>query len=195
LQNGKVFMEDNINKTVDTYLSWGQKQLGERTWDASKKPAIHDMLEIQHVVLKNIQDNIAVNFDVKDNIYIEIVYTVLKKSYCYQVHFYLRNQEGVRVFVAIDNKFSLYAETPQEEGTYKEVCVIPKNLLNEGMYFLEALICTCPTNKDYFVTLPDVLSFQITDDMSQEGVRGNWFREWPESMIRYNFNWNIQKIS
>lgn len=192
LEHGCLKMQGSANKVVESYLSMGIEQLGKRIWPAQEAPKIKDLLCINSLGLSKHDQEIHTIFDVKESINIAVNYEVFKASFSFQVHFYVKNQNGATVFVAMDNLHNPYTKTPTPVGIYTEICKIPANFLNEGVYYVEILICTNPTGPHY-VTYPDALSFSVTDDMSSEGVRGDWFREWPNSIIRTPFEWSIIK--
>ncbi len=193
LQNGTSTMEGEINPVVDKYLTLGQKILGEVIWNENEKPAISNLLKMLSVKSFNYKNEITTQFDVKESIQLQLNYEVLEQSYCFQVHFYVKNQEGLTVFVTMDNLVSPYITNSQPKGNYQATCTIPANLLNEGAYFIEPLICTCPTTHNN-ISVTDALSFQINDNMLPEGTRGNWLREWPTAIIRPTFEWKSVKI-
>jgi hypothetical protein len=133
-------------------------------------------------------------FDIKEPITVEVEYWVLKAKYSLNVHLYFSNETGQTIFVSMDNLDSPYRNSIQPEGLYRAKCVIPASLLNEGTIRIEYLICTHPTSQ-YFVTVPDAVSFQLTDDKTSTGVRGNWAREWPVSIIRPRLYWVVEQVS
>ena len=191
LEHGCLKMKGGANKVVEKYLSMGIEQQGKRVWDnAADAPKIKDLLLVHSLSLQKQNQEIDTVFDVKEEINIAVQYEVFKQSFSFQVHFYIKNQNGVTVFVAMDNLHNPYTKEPTPVGRYTEICKIPKDFLNEGVYYVEILICTNPTGPNY-VTYPDALSFSVTDDMSPTGVRGDWFREWPSSIIRTSFEWQI----
>ena len=193
LENGTPTIAGDINVVVDRYLTLGQKILGEVVWSEKEKPSINNLLKMLSVRCLNSHNEITTQFDVKESIQLQINYEVLKQSYCFQAHFYVKNQEGLTVFVTMDNLVSSYITNPQPEGVYQATCIIPADLLNEGTYFIEPLICTCPTSSDN-ISITDALSFQVNDDMLPKGTRGNWLREWPTSIIRPKLEWELAKI-
>lgn len=192
LEHGCLKMKGSANKVVDEYLAMGMEQQGQRMWSVDTAPRIKDLLRLESLKLLDKTDEIATTFDVKEEINIVVDYEVFKASFSFQVHFYVKNQNGVVVFVAMDNLSNPYAKEPTPQGKFTEICKIPANFLNEGIYYVEVLVCTNPTGTNY-VTYPDALSFSVVDDMGSAGVRGDWFREWPDAVVRPAFEWKIIK--
>ncbi len=191
LKKGLLVLDDTTNKVVDEYMVSENAQKGIVVFENDDTSSFLD----GKVFLKKIQltDKFGKNktsFDVKESFFIDLELEVLKEKYSISVHFYLKNQTGTQVMVAMDNNYSPYKQNPISAGTHRYKLKIPENFLNEGNYFVEAVICTNPTTQ-YYIAKSDCLYFTLTDDMSELGVRGDWQREWPDAVIRYNFEWEI----
>ncbi len=193
LKNGNLIENGLANKIVDSYLFEGIENKAIRTF-ASKQVAIEDLCELQEIkLLKNLQ--LATTFDVTETIAIEVKYAILKPSYCFTVHLYIKNSLGEIVFVSMDNKYTPFINNPQQIGTYSETLFIEKNFLNEGNYSIEVLICPFPTTVDSKnCTYDNALTFSVTDKNLPEGSRGNWIREWPNAHVRPNFKWEVKQL-
>lgn len=196
LENGQMAMFQNINPVVDRYLTAGMKVIGERVFeDAGEEYKIKDLLEFKAVRSMNSRSDVKTTFDVKDDIAVEIEYEVLKEQYSFSVHYYVRNESGEVIFVAMDNKYSPYNNTPNPKGVYREKCIMKGNFFNEGNYSIDVLICVFPTTIDgLFNVVKSAICFNVTDDMSPDGVRGSWYREWPNSIIRPDMKWLVEKV-
>jgi len=196
LENGQMAMYDSINPVVDRYLTSGMKVLGEKIFkDVGEEYKIKDFLNFIAIRAIDSNQKIKTAFDVKEGIGIEIEYEVFKEEYSFSVHFYVRNEAGDVIFVAMDNKYSPYNTKPNPKGMYKEKCIIYGNFLNEGNYSVDALICVFPTKVEgLFNVVNSAISFSVTDDMSPEGVRGSWYREWPGSIVRPELKWEVTKL-
>lgn len=195
LKNGKVKEFGKINPIVEGYLYEGLENKSIRVFKEGELE-IEGYCSVMSVKIYNQSKEDTTNFDVLDDVYIEMNYKVLKSKYTYTVHFYIKNSTGDTLFVTMDNKYSPYIHNPQQPGVYKEVLKIEKNFLNEGNYSIEALVCTFPTVVEgKHCTLDNALSFSVGDINSELGARGSWDREWPNSLVRPDFKWEIQKIS
>ncbi len=132
----------------------------------------------------------SARFDVKSPILIEVEWDVLAAKFALSVHLYLRHESGVTVFCSMDNLDSPWRNKIAPQGRYRGHCLIPPHFLNEGMFTIEYLICTSPTTSEY-CTFPDAVTFYVIDDMRNEGVRGQWAREWPMSIMRPRLQWTF----
>jgi len=194
LEKGHIIFDDTVANTVHCYLNDGIAQEGMRVWCMDEAPALDDAVKLLSIRVIDGSGSPKTNFSVKEPIIVEVEYLVLKEKYSLNVHLYFSNETGDTLFVSMNNLDSPYRDSIQPEGLYRERCMIPANFLNEGTIRIEYLICTRPTSQ-YFVTIPDAISFQVTDDRSASGVRGNWVRDWPASMLRPRLDWYVKRIN
>lgn len=191
LRNGNLVSDGLTNSVVDEYMFSENAQKGSVFFSSDDKTSyLDDCVFLKHIQLTDSLGNNKTSFDVKDSFNLEIEMQVLKQKYPISVHFYLKNQMGMQVLVAMDNKHSPYTKVPIPVGVHKFKLKMPSNFFNEGNYFVEAVVCTNPTTR-FYISKTDCLYFTLTDDMSENGVRGDWKREWPDSIVRYNFDWEI----
>lgn len=195
LANGTMIESGSPAKIIDKYLFEGMDKKGERIL-SKRSVFIPNAVEMQVLRVLNNKKEISTEFDVTEDIYLQMEYEVSEMKMSYAVHFYLKNNSGETVFVAMDNKYSPYNSKPNPVGKYQEVVCIPKNFLNEGTYYVEALICPHPTTVDsIYCTLDFALSFHVYDKQDPNGSRGTWIREWPNSIVRPDLKWEVARIS
>ncbi len=189
---GKILMDDAVPVVVNHYLSAGEHQPGEACWDENKAPLMAEYARIRAVRIRGADGRLKTRFDVKEPVFLEMEYDVMKEKFPLNVHFYLKDDRGNTLMVAMDNNHTPYKRgIPNKAGKYTECCRLAPDMFNEGSITVTALICTNPTGI-YNVIQNDVVSFMMTDDMQQGGVRGDWVREWPDSLFRPVTSWEIK---
>lgn len=194
LKNGTVKDFGKIQEVTESYLFEGLENKSIRKFK-DNEVSIDDFCSMLSLSIYNQNNENVTEFDVTDDINIQIEYKVSIPKYTFTVHFYVKNSSGDVLFVGMDNKYSPYINNPQASGIYRENIKINKNFLNEGNYSVQALICTFPTLvESKFCVIDNALSFSVLDKNSEEGARGSWNREWPNSLVRPDFSWEIKKI-
>lgn len=194
LEEGCVSVDDTAAVAVNAYLGLGIDKSGERRWDLENAPTLDDAVRLRAIRTVDLNGETRSVFDVKEAINVEVEYDVLRARYSLNVHLYFQNETGQTLFVAMDNTDSPWCDKVQPTGSYRATCRVPKDFLNEGTIRIEYLICTRPTSQ-YFVTVPDAVAFQVTDDRSPEGSRSIWSRDWPASMVRPRIKWTVEGIT
>ncbi len=195
LEEGRIQKDGSISETISHYLRTGLEQQGERIFDSVRmRPGFNDgTVLLERIRAVGADGKMRSEFDVKETITVEVEYRVVKRQHVLNVHLYFRDEGGETIFVSMDNLDSPFQDEPPAEGLYRARCVVPANLLNEGTVRVEYLICTRPTSVTY-VTFPDAISINMTDDMEESGVRGNWIREWPAAIVRPRLNWTVERV-
>lgn len=189
LENGRLVEDGLPQPVVESYFSRSMVIVAERVWGESDAPTSPERdFRLRAARALNSLGQIVTKFDVKEPIDIELEWDVLSERFALMVQVYLRHESGVCLLVSMDNLDSPWTHKKAPVGHHKARCSIPPNLLNEGMFTVEFLICTSPTTTEY-VTYPDAVIFYVLDDMRNEGVRGSWGREWPSSIIRPRLQW------
>lgn len=190
MENGRLVEDGMPQQIVESYLSRGMFINAERIWDAANAPTSEERsFRLRAIRMLDRQMNMRTRFDVKEPILIEMEWDVLNPRYALNVHIYLRHESGVTLFCSMDNLSSPWRNKIAPIGKYKAHCLIPPELLNEGMFTIEYLICTSPTTTEY-ATAPEAVTFYVIDDMVPGlGLRGSWAREWPPSALRPRLEW------
>jgi lipopolysaccharide transport system ATP-binding protein len=195
LNQGTVLQDGPALATISQYLAMGLARSGERVWERLEEaPGFEGVVKLHAIRALGPEGAVRSVFDVTEPITIEVEYIVLHDRYSLNVHLYFQNDSGQTIFVAMDNLDSPWKDSVHPRGHVKGRCHVPANFLNEGNIRVEYLICTRPTTQHY-VTVPDALSFHVTDDRKPEGVRGNWTRDWPQAAVRPRTEWHFETVS
>jgi lipopolysaccharide transport system ATP-binding protein len=195
LKNGMVKNYGKIQTVTEAYLFEGLQSRSQRLF-SSHEVSIDSYCELRSIKIFNQHNLYQTEYDVTDEVNVEVCYSVIQQKYTFTVHLYIKNSNGDVLFVGMDNKYSPYINNAQPAGNYKETLRIDKNFFNEGNYSIQVLICTFPTLvESKFCTYDNALSFSITDSNSDQGARGSWNREWPNSIVRPDFKWKIDKLN
>jgi lipopolysaccharide transport system ATP-binding protein len=143
-------------------------------------------------MLTDINGNHKTHFDVKEPIVVHMEWGVLIEKYELDVHISLRHETGVAVFTSMDNLDSPWHDRIAPVGRYRVQCVIPPHFLNDGVFMIDFVI-SARKNPVECLSVVDVVTFRVVDDMKNEGVRGDWDRPWPSSILRPFIGWTFSK--
>jgi len=192
LSNGRVAEDGDVNEVTNKYMSFGLNKAGERTWTEENAPG-DDVVRLKHVRLLDGENNVKDEFSINEPVSVEVEYRVLKDGFPLNTMCYFIDEMGMTKFISIDNLDSPWKDTSRPSGLYRCVCRVPRDLLNEGTIRIHVLVITSPYN--LHAADHDVLTFKVTDDMDTKGVRGNYPREWPQSVVRPRLHWDVERIS
>lgn len=167
----------------------------ESSWrhDLKNAPNFGEYIRVLSCKSLNDATNVKAEYTVNENIHIEIEFEVIIKKFPLNVQIFVTTFSGIGVFCSIDNNAFQHADEVREVGVYTQRMTIPKELLNNGLYYLSAKI-TSPIDFSLEINLPNCLIIKIIDDKLPMGVRGNWRRDWPEVILRPQLEWEMNHI-
>jgi lipopolysaccharide transport system ATP-binding protein len=189
LDKGKVIVDDSVDEAVSKYLSnnVADNMLCRRWEDEAVAP--HNSSS----VIKSIRvcDDSGMNLgsvytDTPFNI--EIEYIVKQEGVSVGFTAILYNNEGTCVFSSISNLEKEWYGKAMPTGTFKSVCKIPKNFLNNGSYLLT--INQFAYNYSDLVSSPEVLKIEVLDGLA---VRGD-YKFGFGGVVRPMLTWETEKI-
>jgi lipopolysaccharide transport system ATP-binding protein len=172
LENGKIVSDGPSDKIVHYYLKSGTGTMAVREWHEQDNSPGNDAVRLRAVRILDHNGKIADTVDIRRSVGIEMEYEVLKPD-CFMLPFFnFHNEEGIRVFSAVDLDAD-WRGKKRLEGRYKSKAWIPGNLLSEGMLFVTASMKTTAQNYWYFYE-PEVVSFQVIDSLDGDSARGDY---------------------
>lgn len=178
LSAGTLDFIGDTDKAISHYLKNGMSETSHRTFDNYIKDELQ--LHSLEVLSKGIT-----NVDIKVNVH----YTLFEELKNLRIILNLFNEEGIMIFSTSDF-YSHTEERRREAGSYKSTCIIPKNLMNSGSYFVSVSI-DIPKVKAYFVD--ETLGFAI-EELSQNQL-GISLSGKPRGIIHPLLHWNVERTT
>nr|WP_320161294.1 ABC transporter ATP-binding protein [uncultured Methanoregula sp.] len=192
LSQGQIIADGETSSVVQTYLTSGLSQQGERIWINLSTAPGNEIVRMKAVRALNHQKIIASEFSVREPVYLEIEFSALKGEVVLNVGFYLYDMAGTLLFTAGDMQVEEWQGKIRPKGEYRTRCVIPGDLLNEGQIRVMAYIVTEPHT--VHVIEKDALAIQIVDNQECGGARGNYPKNWPGGAFRPLLKWTTEYI-
>jgi homopolymeric O-antigen transport system ATP-binding protein len=172
LDGGRVQEDGLSHKVVSTYLSSGLGTTAAREWsDLSRAPG-DDVVRLSSVRIRTEDGRITEAADIRQPIGMEMEYEVLQPDHILMPYFWVLNQEGIRIFSAIEQEPEWRGRT-RPAGRYKSTAWIPGNYLAEGMLFVGAAMRT-PERRHRRFQERDAVAFQVVDSLDGNSARGDY---------------------
>ncbi len=192
LHDGELLMNGPTREVVSGYLGLGAERLGERVWDDVSSAPGDDTARLRAVRMLDDRGELSSDFDVRDPVYVQVEYSVLRDVESLNVTFEFRNERGELVFVSTDDSDGTQPGRLLEAGLYRSTCRIPPDLLNNGqMFVLAKLADGVRTHAER----PDVVTFNVLDSMDPDGARGSYPADWPATAVRPRLEWESERLS
>ncbi len=172
IEDGKIVSDGPSDKVVRHYLNSGSGTMAVREWYKSDNSPGNDSVRLRAVRVVNDNGKVVDTIDIRRSVGIEMEYEVLKPE-CFMLPFFnFHNEEGIRIFSAVDLD-SDWRGKKRLKGFYKSTAWIPGNLLSEGMLFVTVSMKTTAQNYWYFYE-PEAVSFQVIDSLDGDSARGDY---------------------
>lgn len=172
LDGGRLLMDGPSHEVVGAYLSSGLGTDAAREWpDVGKAPG-NNVVRLRAVRVRTEDGEVTEAVDIRRPVGIEMEYDVLQPGQVLMPYYDVVNQEGIKVFAAVDQDPEWRGRT-RPVGHYVSTAWIPGNLLAEGMLFVGAAMRTRERKVRYFHER-DVVAFQVIDTMEGDSARGEF---------------------
>jgi len=172
LDEGRVVKDGSSAEIVGVYLKSGLGTTAAREWpDLARAPG-DEIVRLCAVRVRTEDGQIADTVDIRLPVGIEMEYEVLQPGHTLLPYYRVFNQEGVKVFSAVDLD-PAWRGRSRPTGRYISTAWIPGNLLAEGMLYIEPAIRS-PEYKNWHLREPEAIAFQVIDSMDGDTARGNF---------------------
>ena len=190
LNAGSVHQDGDTQDVVANYLKIGMDQQGERVWPNSRSAPGDNVARLRAVRARNSKMQVDSKFSVQDSWYIEVEFDVLSPGHNININLLVYDMVDTLLFMIGDFQTAEWQNRPRPVGVHRSRCLIPGNLLNEGM--LRVLVGVVTEPSTLRALDEDALFISIIDDGSTSGARGFFPANWPGGAVRPLVQWEYE---
>ncbi len=184
LDHGVVAADGPTREVLAAYSrSGGDGQTGELWWSADRAPT-GDPVRLRRASVRPHSDDPLQPMDITCPIACAFEYEMLASERRVVLSVVLTNSQGVLVFNVSDP----IEHPPVPAGLYREVCVIPGNLLNADTYTLSVEL---REDGELVLSLQNLLMFEVLD---HDQDRRGWYGKW-EGVLRPRLEWRCERLA
>lgn len=185
LKNGMIELDGPVQDVVSGYLHEQTQTAAEKRWDESSAPG-NECARLLAVRVHDGSGGTTSSIDIREPVYIEVSYRVLKngKVLVPNLHFY--NDQGICIFISHD-WYSGWRDKKRELGTFRSTVTIPGNFLAEGWVSVGAALSTYEPFEVHFVEW-DAVTFNVVDSLDGDSARGDFAGPLP-GVVRPELEW------
>jgi lipopolysaccharide transport system ATP-binding protein len=187
LDHGTSIEDGPAHQIIGAYLNSGFNTTACREWVESEQSPGNDIVRLRAVRVRGEDGEVAQAIDIRQPVGIEMEYEVLKPGYRLMPHFSVHNQEGILVFVAMDQD-PTWRWSVRPQGTYVSTGWIPGNLLAEGTLLVAAAMSTIEPDICHF-NEQQAVAFQVIDSLDCDTARGDYRYSIP-GVVRPLLRWD-----
>ncbi|MCH2196641.1 ABC transporter ATP-binding protein [Kordia sp.] len=193
LADGEVIFDGDTDTAIQAYLNQGMDIKPYHEWESMETAPGNDFGRLKSAAIRNEKGELCNRFSVRDDMYVEVTYWDLNTEYHNTAIIHVVNERGQRLFAS--NEFNapdwLEYHDKTNKGIVTATCKIPRHFLAEGQFSL--LVAVGNYNPEIIHAVEDnLLSFEIFDDTTGDGVRGPYAGKWP-GLMRPMLSWKIKK--
>jgi lipopolysaccharide transport system ATP-binding protein len=174
LEAGNVIDDGPTSDIISSYLHSCQNTPAQYTWDYKDAPS-SDIVRLVSVKICNAKNEVSSVINIDQQIIVKMEYEVTKSGYSLLPHFILNNQDGVCIFIGLDQDPEWQGKL-RPKGKYISTAQIQGNLLAEGTFFIGPVMRTVEPDILHFVEI-DAIAFEIINTNSKNTARGEWTKE------------------
>lgn len=188
LNDGSIMIDGSAYEVVSAYLRHGENTSACREWaDIDQAPG-GDIARLTAIRIHREDGKITDSIDIRHPVGLEVEFEVRKSGYVLQPHFGLFNEEGLRLFVAVDQD-PTWRKRPRPPGRYTCTAWIPGNLLAEGMTIVNTALWVLEPFRKLEFRCKDAVAFHLVDSIEGNSARGDWTGNM-EGIIRPLLKWD-----
>lgn len=186
LDQGRIKLEGPSRQIIAAYAQSSYSESNERRWSDVDDAPGNDHVVLRRVAVLPSENKDSSMLTVRDPFTVEVDYWNLRPGARLNMNLQLFNEQGVLVFEA--GPISEPVWRSLERGVYRDSCLIPGDLLNDGTYVISLYGVL---EKDGLVfRARDLLYFKVHDSPD---MRSGWHGKW-EGVVRPMLEWRKAKI-
>ncbi|MBI3951593.1 MAG: ABC transporter ATP-binding protein, partial [Acidobacteria bacterium] len=172
LDEGSVLRDGASHQVISAYLASGLGTTAVREWpDLANAPG-NDVVRLRAARVRMQHGRITDAVDIRKLVGVEVEYEVMKPGHVLVPNLHFHNEEGVYVFVAIDQD-PMWHRKPRPVGRFVSTAWIPGNMLAEGTLIVGVAISSyIPFHVHFYER--DVVAFQVVDSLEGDSARGDY---------------------
>jgi len=188
LKDGTLREEGTPGVVVSHYLQDAAATRPHQFWpDAGVAPG-NDRVRLRAARARPVDADPAEPITTRTPVLVEFEYWNLREGAQLSLTLHLTNEDGVLVLAAGPVDGRQWRSGPLPRGLFRDTCLIPGDLLNDGLHRVEILVVDRDTDLVYRHT--DVLVFEVRDTPD---LRGGWFGKW-KGAVRPILEWTTERL-
>lgn len=188
LKDGTVAADGQPHDVVAAYMNSGLGSTASKEWPDNAMAPGGRIARLRSVRVVGGNGRTLSTAAIKDEVGIEMRYTVTEPGPVMLPSCWLHNDEGVLVFVTLGHHELLQTS---QRGDYVATAWIPGNLLTAGTFFVTATLNTRAPDTTQF-NEEQVISFTVLDGMGSGTARGDWGHDMP-GVVRPLLEWTVER--
>ena len=187
LHDGRAVAEGKPAQVISRYLQSSFADASERCWEDVTTAPGNERVRLRRATLRPAQGKPGDPITVRTPFVFEFEYWNLQTGVPLHLSLHLYNEQGILIFDVAPIDEPAWGQGAFPVGLFRARCLVPGDLLNDGMYRLDVLALNDQT---IIYQQSNVLGFTVHDSSE---LRGNWYGKW-EGAIRPRLEWETELL-
>jgi lipopolysaccharide transport system ATP-binding protein len=188
LSEGELREEGAPGVVVSRYLQDAAATLPHQSWPDPATAPGNDRVRLRAARAANAGGEPTEPITTRTPVRLEFEYWNLREGAQLSLTMHLANEDGVLVFSAGPLGGQQWQGRPLPRGLFRDTCLIPGDLLNDGLHRVELLVVDRDTELVHRER--DVLVFEVRDSPD---LRDRWFGKW-KGAVRPVLDWSTERL-
>lgn len=188
LCSGEVVSAGTPSQVIFDYLSNENKKLHSYVnYEASRERVGNEKVELLEAFVANTEGKVISEVGIDQPIEVHMKYQVLADNLKSVPNFHFYRGDGTCAFVTSEKR-----RINHSKGEYVAICKLPKDFLNDGIYFVGLALTSFEKGVEIHFFQKDALLFNVRDSMEGTVGRTGWAGVIPGT-VRPQLIWEIQR--
>jgi lipopolysaccharide transport system ATP-binding protein len=189
LAEGELRDEGAPGAVVSRYLQDAAATLTQQLWPDPQTAPGNDRVRLRAARAEPAGVERTEPITTRTPILLEFEYWNLREGAQLSLTLHLANEDAVPILSAGPVGGQQWAGRPLPRGLFRDTCLIPGDLLNDGLHRVELLVVDRDTELVHRER--DVLVFEVRDSPD---LRGGWFGKW-KGAVRPLLGWTTERVA
>jgi lipopolysaccharide transport system ATP-binding protein len=190
LANGIKIYEGHTENVISQYLSEKLLLIGENYWD--DKDQENNKIVVLSASCTDSENNVKDTFQVTEDIYLNFFYKTKQGNLKFIHGINIHDDQERNIFDSHDTTSTAKKITRKENEVFHTRCIIPKNLLGEGIFSVSFALFFAEPFILYSHQI-GILRFKIIDIIDGTSARGEYVGNFP-GIVRPLLKWSLISI-
>lgn len=187
LERGSLIAQGDSRTIVDHYLFSGRASRTSVTSSELEDLGKDNVIQFDSLSVTDKEGGQHDTLSIHENILISFAYRICVPGYKLSVGIMLSDERGNLISLSLDTTDEEWQGKIRPCGYYTSTCVIPGNFLNDGQLDISLVVYEDGIQKR--LMFENIVTVNISDDMSVQGARADFMHEWPAAAVRPVFFW------
>ena len=184
IENGVIRDVGKPRAVISAYLQEHVKVETERSWPDSEAAPGSEGVRLSAARIRPVEGSARGAIDVRTPLSLEFEYRVRQAGRRLNLSVHIYNEQGILLF----NAGPTGEPQPRSAGVYRDRCLIPGDLLTDGVHRVELLFVEDLTR--ILSKHADLLTFDVQDAVE---LRGGWHGKWA-GVVRPILPWSTDRL-